>query len=201
MPVLTGQWIPGCRVVESLFLNARCLPVGGRVTPRAFRAKAPLVFVLMAGNAARREPHPRTIQIFVRQQRTRRCGNVLRRVARAASDSRVFAVQKKACCGVIKTLRSRIPVNHLKIRPVVIRMAFHACLAWQAGAGKCCVQSLVLLNLRGNFLVAICAPERWRLCIDLVTFDAVRTPAQALMRTHQRAGRNLPARTSCESDQ
>jgi hypothetical protein len=188
-------------MIEALYFNVRRLPVGGRVTPCAVRAKASLVLVLVAGDAAGREPHPGTIQVFAGQQSTRRRGNVLCRVTGSATDSGVFAVEQKACCRVVETLGSRIPMNHLEVRAVVIGVAFYARLTRQAGVRKRCMQALALLNLRGNFPVTFGAAEGWRFGVALVALDAVCSSGQALMRSRQRAGRNLCIHTGGKGEE
>jgi hypothetical protein len=56
------------------------------------------------------------------------------------------------------------------------------------------MKTFVLLELIGNFPMAIQAFEGGRLDGDLVTLDAVRSPTQALMRLRQRPRGDLRRR-------
>jgi hypothetical protein len=131
------------------------------------------------------------VQILARKERALRRCDVLQIVAGAAADARMFAVEGKACCGVIEPLRSRIPMHHLEVDSVVIGMTLHAGCARRARPWERCMKAFVLLNLTLNLPVAIQAFEGGRLHGDLVTLDAICGSAQALMRLRQRTRRNL----------
>lgn len=84
------------------------------------------MLILVAIAAVRRQPHPCAAQILIRQQSPLRSGDMLRRVARAAAYANMLAVERIAGLRVIKSPWRGVPVDHLKIRPVVIGVAFHA---------------------------------------------------------------------------
>ena len=117
---------------------------------------------------------------------------MLRRVTRTAAHTRMLPFQHEARLRVIKSLGCWIPVNHLEIGPIVIRVAFHATRASGFCMGKCRVETPVVLDLRRNLFVTLNAAKRRRLRVDLVTFDAIRAATQALMRSRQWTRRNLP---------
>jgi len=121
-----SQRVAGFRVVKRLAVNRSRLPVGGRVASSAIGSEAALVSVFMTTEATRREAEPGPIQILVLQKSTRLRGNVLCRVAGAATHARVLSVERVSSLGVIESLRGRSPMNHLKIGSVVIRMALDA---------------------------------------------------------------------------
>lgn len=89
-------------------------------------------------------------------------------------------------------------MDHLEVHAVVIGMAFHAGRTRRPRPRKGCVQTLVLLNLCGDLSMALKAFKGGSSGGNLVALDAVGIAAQALMRSSQRARRDLRLRT--ESD-
>lgn len=116
---------------------------------------------------------------------------MLRGMAGTAIHPHVLAIKHVSSLGVIESLRSRIPVHHLEVHAVVVRVAFHAGLPWRAIAWEGRVQPPIAVNLLRNFTMALKTLERWSLGRDLVTLDAVRIPVQALVRSRQWSGRDL----------
>lgn len=148
----------------------------------------------MACGATWRKAHPCVVKVLAGEKRSLRRRNVLQIMAGAAAYSCMFAIEGKTCRGVIEPLRSRIPMHHLEIDAVVIGMALHTSRAGRPRSRERCMQTLVLLDLIGNFPMAIQAFEGGRLHGDLVTLDAVRSPTQALMRLRQRPWGDLRRR-------
>ena len=99
----------------------------------------------------------------------------------------MLSIERVSGLGVIEPLRSRSPVNHLEIFSVVIRMALCACRARRAGQWIRRMQALFLLNLRGDFFMALEAPERKTLRRYLMTLDAICRPSKALVRSGKRS--------------
>jgi len=195
--VLSGQRELGLRMVKSLLVDARRLPIQGRVALCAVTSESPLVSIFMARSATWRKAHPSVVQILIRKDRALRRGDVLQIVAGAAAHALMFAIEHKACRRVIESLRSRIPMHHLEVDTVVIGMALHTCCAGRARSRKCCMKAFVLLELICNFPMAIQTLERRRLDGNLVTLDAVPGSTQALMRLCQRSRRDLRANSAC----
>lgn len=106
------------------------MPIGGGMALCAVVAEAPLMRVLMTGGTARRKAEPCVIQIFGAEQRARRRGDMLRRVASAALYSCVLAIKRVAGLCVIEILR--VPVDESEVFAVVIRVAFYAGSALRA---------------------------------------------------------------------
>ena len=186
-----GQRVAGFRVVKCLAVNRGRLPVPSRVASSAIGSETALMGVFMTTEAPRREAEPGPIQILALQKRSRLRGNVLRRVAGAATHARVLSVERVSGLGVIESLRRRSPVNHLEIGSVVIRMALDACCSRRAGPGIGRMKTLVRLNLVGNFLMALQTLERGGLGGNFMTLDAIRRPSKALVRPGKRTGGNL----------
>ena len=112
---------------------------------------------------------------------------MLRVVAGAATCPGVFAIEDVSGLRVVKSLRSRVPVNHLEVDAVVIGMAFYAGRSWGRGARESGMKASVLLDLGGNFLVTLetaklRCPRRHR-----VTLDAIRIAIQALVHAGNRS--------------
>lgn len=82
-------------------------------------------------------------------------------------------------------------MHHLKIDAVVIGVALHTGRAGRARSRKRCMQTFVLLDLIGNFPMAIQTFEGGRLHGNLVALGAIRSPTQALMSFRQRPRRDL----------
>lgn len=93
----------------------------------------------------------------------------------------MLPVQYVSGLRVVKTCRSGIPVHHLEIHAIVVRMTFDARCTGRARARICCVQTAVLLQLGRNLFVAFKTPERRRARRHFMTFRTVRVSAQALM--------------------
>ena len=153
----------------------------------------------MACGAVRRKTHPCLVKVLARKERSLRRCNVLQIVAGAAAYARMFAVEGKTCRGVIKPLRSWIPMHHLEIDAVMIGMALHTSHAGRPRSRERCMKAFVLLDLILNFSMAIKTFKGGRLHGDLVTLDAVCGSAQALMRPCQRSRRDLGPRLKAKT--
>lgn len=186
-----GQRIARLRVVEVLFVYSGSLPVGGRMALHAIGSKSPLMLVFMANGASGREAHPGAIQVLGRERRTRRGGNVLRTVAGAAANAGVLAVEHVPGLRVVESLGRGLPVNHLKLHSVVIRVAFDAGRARWSRARKGSMKPLVLLQFVRDLAMAFDAAEGRRFRRNFMTLDAASRSVQGLVRTGKRARRNL----------
>jgi len=106
---------------------------------------------------------------------------MLRRMAGAATDAHVLSVEGVSRSRMVEALRGWVPVNHLEVDPVVIRMAFDAghtrCGRTREGG----VKPLVLLQLDGDFLVTFQTAELRAPCGDCVTLYAICVSIQALV--------------------
>ena len=182
------------RVIEAALVDVGGLPVDSGVASRTIASQAALVRILVARRAVRRQAHPGMVQVFRREKPARRGGDVLHVMTIPAAHARMFAIEGKARSRVIESLRSRIPVHHLEIDAVMVGVALHTRCARRARSRERCVKTLVLLDLVCNFAVAIYTLEGRSLNRNLVTLDAVRRPAQALMRLCQRPRRDLRPR-------
>jgi hypothetical protein len=159
VPMRAGERVGRLRMVKMLTVDTRCLPVDGRMAVRAIGPKAALVWILMAGSATRRQAKPGPIQIFTGEQCARLSGDVLHIVARAATHANMLAVESISRLGMVESARSRIPVHHLEINPVVVGVALYACGARRCGTWKSRMKPFVLLDLGGDFPMALETPK------------------------------------------
>jgi hypothetical protein len=103
----------------------------------------------------------------------------------------VLSVEHVSRFGMVKALRRRIPVEHIKVFAVVIGVAFHAGCSGGAGQGISGVQAVVTIDLGGYLAVALAAPKRCRAGGYRVALGTVRGAVQALVSPRERAGRYL----------
>ena len=152
--MLTRERIACLGVIECFAVEARGLPIRGVVALRAVRPEAALVLVFVAGPARGRQAHPGVLQILAGQERPLRRGNVLRQMAGTTTHSHVLAVENVSGLRVIKSRRRRVPMNHVEVHAVMIRVALHASRSRGTRTRKRRVQSLVLLDLRSDLPMA-----------------------------------------------
>jgi len=182
-PVHSRERITCLRVVEPGGIDLRLLPVDRGVALRATGSKAALVRILMAGAALRRKAHPGVIQVFLRQGSAGRSGDMLRRVAGAATQGRMLAFEPVARCAVVEPLHRRGPVEHVEAFAVMVGMALHARRARRTRLRVCRVQASMLLNLDRDLAMTVETAELRRARRYGVAFGAIRRPIQALMRS------------------
>lgn len=94
---------------------------------------------------------------------------MLRSVTTAARDGCMLPVKHISRLGVIKPFRRWIPVNHIEVFAVVIRMTFDA----RVRLRECKMQALAILNLNSNFLVTFSTKEFSRTSGNSVTLGAI----------------------------
>lgn len=116
---------------------------------------------------------------------------MLSAVAGAAAYANVLTVDSISRLRVVKSFGSRIPVNHLEVNSVVIGVAFDAGGSFGCGTREACMEPLVLLNLHGNFLMALNTAKRGRPCGNLVALNAICVSIQVLVRACKGPRRNL----------
>lgn len=191
------QWEMCLRMVEAMRVDLGALPVRGRMALSAVGSKAPLVLVLVTRDATRRKTKPGLAEIFARQKRAPRFNYVRGLMAGTAAHARVFAVQYVACLRMIESLRRRVPVQQCEILAVVVRVALYAGRAGRPGLRIGRVQSLMLLKLRSNLLVALDASKRRCACRDRMALGAVIWTIQIVVRGREWARRYLSARRIC----
>ena len=187
-------------MVECLLIELGALPRGGVVALQAVGAKTALVLVLVARGAGLAEPHPGVIELLFAQHPARGWGDILDGVAIAASCGCVLSIQDVAGLGVVESLRRGIPMEHVEVFAIVVRVALDACRAHGASHGVSGVQPVVTVNLSGNLTVALGAAEGCGARGDHVALGAVGGAIQALMRPRQRAGRDLAAHGDGEQE-
>ena len=112
-------------------------------------------------------------------------------VATAAGERCMLAVEYVAGLAVIETLGRGIPVDHVEIFSIVIRVTLDARRAGSAGQGIGRVQPVVALDLGSNFAMTFRAAKRGGAQRGSVALDAVGRTVEALVRARQGAGRNL----------
>jgi len=197
--VRAGEWIARLRVVELLLVDTGSLPVDGRVALCAVASKAALVLVFVACNATGRKAQPCVIQILGPQLRSRGWKDVLGCMAGTARNTGVFPIERVTGLRVIKAPRGRVPMEQVEVFPVVIGVAFDAGRSGRSGVGKCRMESLVPLQFVFDFAMAFQTVKSRRPGRDLVAFDAIGGPVEALMRPGKGSRRNL--RTSRTAEQ
>jgi hypothetical protein len=189
--MFTGKRETRRGVIEVLAIDSCCLPVSGRVAFCAIRSQATLVMVHMARDAIWHQTEPCAVEILAAEQRASLRGNMLRAVAGTTTHAYMLAVEQVARFHMVESFRRGIPVQHLEIDSIVVRVTLHTCCARRAGRWEAGMKSLVLLKLAPDLAVTIHAPERPAAGRNLMALDAIRCPVQALMRTCKRARRNL----------
>lgn len=152
------------------------------------------MFVFVTADAGGGKAQPCAIEVFVLQYTARGGGNMLCVMAGSASDTDMPAVENISGFRMIESGRSWLPVDHREVFAVVIGVAAGTGRALRSGLGISRVQSSMCFDLRGNFAVTIEAAKLRRAGRNLVAFGAVGGAAQGLVRTRQRAGRNLRLR-------
>lgn len=157
----------------------------------AGHAEASLVLVFMAGKAVGGKSHERVVQVLATEKCALRSRDVLRGVAGAAGDRGVLPVQHIAGLAVVKALGSGVPMQHVEIFAVVVRVAFDAGSAGRSTLGERGVQTVVILDFRGDFGVALCAAKRGGTRGHGVALSAVGRAIEPLMGLGERAGRDL----------
>ena len=155
--VRAGERIAGLRVVEVLAVDARRLPIDGRMAPRAIGSEAALVLVFMAGDAHWRQAEPGPIQILARTERARLRGNVLRSMAGATTYAHVLAIEHVTGLRVVESLRCRIPWIIWNPRRCDRSGIYAGRTGGADGEGR--MKPLVLLHLIGYLPMALKAPK------------------------------------------
>ena len=157
----------------------------------AGRAEASLVLVFMAGKAVGGKPHERVVQVLATEKCALRSGDVLRGVAGAAGDRGVLPVQHIAGLAVVKAPGSGVPVQHVEVFAVVVRVAFDAGCTRRATLWERGMQTTVVLDFIGDFGVALRAAKCGGTCGDRVALGAIGRAIEPLMGLGKRAGRDL----------
>lgn len=168
-------------MIEVLAIDGGRFPIDRRMTPGTIVSKTAQVVVFMACSAGGRKSEPRVPKVFSVEKRSLRRRDVLRRVTRTAAHSNVFAVERVACLRVVETRSCRIPMDHVEVHAIVVGMAFDACGSGRARTRKGRMQAFVLLQLHGNFTVALETAKGGSLGRNFMALRAVGIPAQALM--------------------
>jgi len=189
--VLSSERVAGFGVIERLLVELGALPRGGVVALQAVGAKAALVVILVTGAARSDETHPGAIQVLALKQRPFGGGYVLCGVATAASRGGVLAIEHITGLRVVKPLRRGVPMDHVEVLAVVIRMAFDACRAGRSGQRIGGVQAMVAVHFGGDLAMTLRAAERRGSRGDGVALGAVGGAVEALMRPCQRTRRDL----------
>lgn len=92
-------------------------------------------------------------QVLHFDERSRRLADVRGRVALAAVEASVFALQRVAGLVVVESFQRRLPMDQRKIFTVMLGVAFRAVVAVRIA----CVQAAVLGDLLRNFSVTFSA--------------------------------------------
>lgn len=92
--MLPGQRKWRLRVIEVRLIHLGLIPARRRMTTCTILTESSLVLVFMAGGAVRRQPHPRMVSILVGQKSAKFSGDVLCAVARPATDTHVFSIER-----------------------------------------------------------------------------------------------------------
>jgi len=185
--VQTGEWIASFCVIELLNLDG--FPVFKIVALQAVCSQPPLVFVLVAGDAARRNTQECPVQIFNLDGRALGGRNFVGGVALSAGQARVLAFQYVSRLLVIEGLG--IPLHNREVLAVVLRVAAHALFAGAWGEVIRGVQTLPIDQASGDLGVAIQALEAGFPGPQPMARGAVRGAVQGLMGAGKGARRNL----------
>ena len=134
------------------------------------------------------------VQIFHLNARAPGRRNVLGLVTFLAGYSLMFSFKWIPSLVVIKGFFLRgIPVNHIKIRAVMIGMALRALLARGIRPREGGMQASFIGNAIADFRVASQTLQLRFAAPELVALGAVRRSAELLVRSGKRTGRNLCA--------
>ena len=189
-----SQRIARLGVIE---LAGSVFPVDKVVALDAIRSQPPFVKIFVTRRAGLRDSQEALAQIFRLDVGALGGRNPLRQVTLVAGQPRVLALQHVAGLAVIELVRTRVPLDQRKICAVVIRVTLHAFLAGARGNVIRAVQTLFCCHPRPDVGVATDALEYRLTAADLMTIRAVRQAIQKLVRSRQRAGRDLGVRVSC----
>jgi hypothetical protein len=168
-------------MVEVLAIDRGGFPIDRRMTPGTIVPESALMVVFVASTTCRRKPEPRVSKILSGKKRALRRGDVLRGMARAAAHTGVFAFERIACLGVIETRGCRIPMDHVEVHAIMVRMAFDACGSSRARTRKGRMEAFVLLQFHGYFTVALETAKCRSLGRNFMALRAIGIPIQALM--------------------
>lgn len=149
-------------MIEAVCVDLRALPVRGRMALDAVCAEAALVLVLVARDAVGRKTEPGMTEILARQKAAPRLNYMRRLMAGATTHAHVLPIQRIAGLRVVESLGRRIPVQQGEVLAVVVRVTLYAGRACWPGLRIRGVQSLMLLKLRSDLLVALDTSKRWR---------------------------------------
>lgn len=114
-----------------------------------------LVRVRVAGRTLGKKPHPCVVQVLGREKRAFRRCNVLHGMTGATGYASVLSFKWKSRCSVVESLWRRIPMNHLEINAIMVRVALDACGPRRALAGEGCMKTMVPLDLIGDLTMAV----------------------------------------------
>ena len=114
------------------------------------------------------------------------------------NDAGVLPLQKVARLAVIESLLRGLPMNHLKVFAVMVRMAADAILAARLKIDDSGVKSPMGGQSRGYFRVALQALQTLASHRQPVTRNALSGTIKGLMSTRKGAGGNLGTRTYSE---
>lgn len=184
--VQTGQRISGLAVIELGGINL--LPVHEVMARLAVWTQPPLVEILVARNAGRRQAEISAVQVLVLDR-----GPFLRRnmrsvVALIAFQAGVLALKKVSRVFMVEGLR--VELDQREIFAVVFGMALGAFLAGALRDVVSRVKSAMGGQAAGDFGVAFQALEGG-LSAELVTTRAIGGSVQRLVRSRERARRDL----------
>lgn len=191
--VQPGQRITRLAVIE--LTHDDIFPVFNIVALLAGRAQPPMVRILVTRGTSRRETKVGAAQVFDLDGCALRRGNPSWRVAAAALQPGMFTCQGVSRLLVIE--RFGVPLDKGKIFAVMIRVATRALLAGPRLDIIGSVQASVGRYSAGNLRMAVHAPERG-CSAQFVTGGAVGGSIEKLMRTGQRARRNLRPRAQAK---
>jgi hypothetical protein len=177
--------------VEVLRVDLGVLPTSGRVALRATRPKAALVLVFVTSDAVGGKAKPGVIQNLGCEQQASGGSRMLRVVAGSALYPDMLTVEYVSSLCVTESLWRRYPMNHLKVFPVMIRVAFNAGCAWRSRAWEGSVKSMIPLQLAGDLDMAFETAKVGRSSGNNVTFGAIGRSVQILVSLGQRPRRNL----------
>lgn len=191
--MLTSQRVASFRVIES---RGNVFPVSEVVARFAFGSKAALVEVFVAGGAGCRDADKSAIEVFDLDQRAHIRRDALRHVALLAVDARVLSFEDVSRLFMVEGFR--VPFDEREVLAIVIGVALHASLTGTGLKSVRGMQSLVRVESRSNFGVAVEAFED-RLAAQFVASCTTGGAFEILMGAGERPGGNL--RRSCSTKQ
>ena len=171
-------------------------PVGRIMALGAVVAQSSLVRVLVTTDTRLREAEERAVQIFDLDAGALGSGNLLRRMALLAGESRVLAFQLESGEGMVEGFR--VPLNQGEIFAVVVGVASRTSLArsWLGAVRR--VQALVRGDARGDLGMAVQTLE-YALASESVAGRAICRAVQGLVRARQLPRRNLRVRRTVQA--